>query len=164
MSGRVAVLGAGFQGCCVALELARRGVSVDLYDREDRCITQAGFRNEGKIHLGLVYANDPTFTTARVMVRGALEFGSAVRRWIERDLGDVCTPAPFDYVVHRDSMVSPETVAAHFATVDACLRETASATCLSYLDDEGRTPCYRTASRQVAARYDRDTILTVSLR
>ena len=51
----VAVLGAGMLGTCLALELAQKGVSVDLYDREDACLTQAGARNEGKIHLGFVY-------------------------------------------------------------------------------------------------------------
>ena len=60
----VAVLGAGFQGTCVALELAQRGVTVDLYDQNDTCITQAGYRNEGKIHLGFVYTKDSTFATA----------------------------------------------------------------------------------------------------
>ncbi|MGH9386974.1 MAG: FAD-dependent oxidoreductase [Vicinamibacterales bacterium] len=45
---RVAVLGAGFQGVCAALELAARGVDVDLYDRRNTCITEAGGHNEGK--------------------------------------------------------------------------------------------------------------------
>jgi hypothetical protein len=31
----------GISGTCLALELAFRGVCVDLYDRNDRCITQA---------------------------------------------------------------------------------------------------------------------------
>ena len=58
---RVAVLGAGFLGTGVALELARRGVAVHLYDRNDVCITQAGLRNEGKVHLGFTYAKDGDF-------------------------------------------------------------------------------------------------------
>jgi hypothetical protein len=31
----------GISGTCLALELAFRGVDVDLYDRNDPCITQA---------------------------------------------------------------------------------------------------------------------------
>ena len=36
-SKRVAVLGGGLQGACIALELARRGVTVDLYERNLSC-------------------------------------------------------------------------------------------------------------------------------
>jgi glycine/D-amino acid oxidase-like deaminating enzyme len=55
---RIAVAGAGFQGACVALELSRRGHSVELLDREAEPVTQAGVGNEGKIHLGLTDAKD----------------------------------------------------------------------------------------------------------
>jgi 2-polyprenyl-6-methoxyphenol hydroxylase-like FAD-dependent oxidoreductase len=51
---RIAVLGAGLQGTTIALELARRGCRVDLFDREEQPITRAGFQNEGKLHLGFV--------------------------------------------------------------------------------------------------------------
>jgi 2-polyprenyl-6-methoxyphenol hydroxylase-like FAD-dependent oxidoreductase len=33
-SRRIAVLGGGLQGCCIALALAQRGAAVHLYDRE----------------------------------------------------------------------------------------------------------------------------------
>src|SRR5690349_3952222 len=108
---RVAVLGAGFQGTCLALELALRGVDVDLYDRNDRCITQAGYINEGKIHLGFVYANDSTFETANLMLRGALAFAPAVYRWTACDIATIGVSTSFDYVVHRTSMISIETIA-----------------------------------------------------
>ena len=44
----------------MALELARHGVEVDLFDRPTRPMTGASGHNEGKLHLGYVYANDPT--------------------------------------------------------------------------------------------------------
>ncbi|PYR72438.1 MAG: FAD-binding oxidoreductase, partial [Acidobacteria bacterium] len=53
---QVAVLGAGLQGSCVAMELASAGISVDLFDKNDRCMSQASAQNEGKIHLGYLYA------------------------------------------------------------------------------------------------------------
>ena len=37
---RVAVLGAGLQGACVALELSVHGVEVDLYEKRDYCLSQ----------------------------------------------------------------------------------------------------------------------------
>jgi hypothetical protein len=44
------------------MELAARGVGVDLFDARARCLTRASAQNEGKIHLGYVYANDTTLS------------------------------------------------------------------------------------------------------
>ena len=71
---RVGVLGGGLQGCCAALALAARGIDVTLFDRNDRLLSRAAVANEGKIHLGYMYANDPSHATARMMMRGALAF------------------------------------------------------------------------------------------
>jgi len=38
---RVAVLGGGLQGACVAMELAARGIAVDLFEARERCLTRA---------------------------------------------------------------------------------------------------------------------------
>lgn len=116
---RVAVLGAGLLGSCTALELARHGVAVDLIDREDRCLAQTSSRNEGKIHLGYVYANDTTLRTARTMIRGGLSFAPLLRGWLGEELDRVPVSTPFQYVVHRDSLVSPTEFEAHLA---ACCR------------------------------------------
>ncbi len=116
---RVAVLGAGLQGACVAMELALNGIKVDLYDRNERCLTQASAQNEGKIHLGYVYAADPTLNTARLMVRGAATFSRLMRRWIGSYVDRIPVSRPFYYAVHRDSLLSPEQVEAHLR---ACRR------------------------------------------
>ena len=70
---RVAVLGGGLQGACVALELSRHGVKVDLYEKSDQCLSQASAHNEGKMHLGYVYANDRSLRTARTAPDEALK-------------------------------------------------------------------------------------------
>jgi len=77
---RVAVLGGGLQGACIAMELASAGISVDLYDKNDRCMSQASAQNEGKIHLGYVFANDRSLRTARTVIKGAVTFASLMRR------------------------------------------------------------------------------------
>ena len=70
-------------GSSAALLLARqRGVRVTLFDRAAAPLEGASRRNEGKIHLGFVYANDPSRRTARVMMRGALCFAPLMRRWL----------------------------------------------------------------------------------
>src|SRR6266404_4166187 len=71
---RVGVLGGGLQGCCVALSLAQHGIDVALFDRNDKLLSRAAVANEGKIHLRYMYANDPSHSTARMMMRGALAF------------------------------------------------------------------------------------------
>jgi len=71
---RVGVLGGGLQGCCVALSLAQHGIDVTLFDRNDKLLSRAAVANEGKIHLGYMYANDSSCSTARMMMRGALAF------------------------------------------------------------------------------------------
>jgi hypothetical protein len=39
------------------------------------------------------------------MLRGALAFGPCVQRWIGQDLSAIGFSTPFDYVVHRGSLV-----------------------------------------------------------
>lgn len=49
---RVAVIGAGIQGIGLSLELAARGMSVDLHEKTNRVHARASRANEGKVHLG----------------------------------------------------------------------------------------------------------------
>src|SRR5665647_1095597 len=67
---RVGILGGGLQGCCVALSLAERGVDVTLFDRNEHLLSRTAVANEGKVHLGYMYASDPSYSTARMMMRG----------------------------------------------------------------------------------------------
>jgi glycine/D-amino acid oxidase-like deaminating enzyme len=116
---RVAVLGAGLQGACLALELARAGAQVDLYDRHLTSVSGDSARNEGKIHLGYVYAADRTGRTAELMVEGALAFAPLLRRWLGSALDEVPVSEPFNYLVHRDSLLGVDAVEEHLA---ACHR------------------------------------------
>jgi hypothetical protein len=114
---RVAVLGAGLQGACVALELALHGIRVDLFDREPDALLGASGHNEGKLHLGFVYAADNSLRTARLMMRAAACFSSNIRRWVGSSLDSVPVSSPFYYIVHRDSLVSADQIRAH---LEAC--------------------------------------------
>jgi glycine/D-amino acid oxidase-like deaminating enzyme len=115
---RVAVLGAGIQGTCVALELAARGHEVDLYDRNAACITQASANNEGKIHLGFVYANDPSRRTARLMAEGALCFAPLLRGWLGATFDRVPVSSPFCYAVNAGSLLTVDEIRGH---LDDCV-------------------------------------------
>jgi glycine/D-amino acid oxidase-like deaminating enzyme len=120
---RVAVLGGGLQGACVALELGAKGIEVDLYEKGARCLSGASAHNEGKIHLGYVYANDPSMQTTRLMARGALRFSSLMRRWIGDAIDEIPVSDPFFYVVHRDSLLGVPEVENHLRAAHAIVRE-----------------------------------------
>ena len=62
----VAVLGAGILGSCIALLLARKGITVDLFDLESAPMSGASRWNEGKIHLGYLYGADTTLETPNI--------------------------------------------------------------------------------------------------
>ena len=90
----VLVLGAGLQGAGVALELARRGAQVTLVDQDERPMNRASLRNEGKIHLGFIYANDASRATAFLQLEGALRFAPIVRSWLGDDAGWLARSTP----------------------------------------------------------------------
>ena len=80
----VGVLGGGLQGCCTAIALAARRVRVTLFDKNDALLRRAAIANEGKIHLGYMYAGDPSLSTAKTMMAGALAFAPFLERHLAR--------------------------------------------------------------------------------
>jgi hypothetical protein len=113
----VAVLGGGLQGCCVALALANRGWPVVLFERNSSILSRTAIANEGKIHLGWMYAADPSLATARTMIEGALAFAPFLSHHLGVHVGSLATSAPAAYVVHRDSQHSAAEVRDYFAAV-----------------------------------------------
>jgi len=120
---RVGVLGGGLQGCCAALSLAQHGTDVTLFDRNDKLLSRAAVANEGKIHLGYMYANDPSYSTARMMMRGALAFAPFFARHLGLPCDSMTVSRPAAYVVHRDSQRTPDEVSHYIAAVHALIRD-----------------------------------------
>lgn len=120
---RVVVLGAGLTGVGVALELAHRGVAVTLVDQDPWPMNRASLRNEGKIHLGFIYAADKTLSTARLQLMGALRFRALLSRWIGSRADRLRRSTPFFYLVARDSLLSVEALDHHYAAVQSLYRE-----------------------------------------
>ena len=119
---RVAVLGGGLQGCCTALALADRGVDVVLFDSNGGLLSRTAVANEGKIHLGYMYAADPSFETARTMMEGALAFAPFMERHLGMPIDGHATSVPAAYVVHRDSQHDVDEVSHYLARVHAWCR------------------------------------------
>jgi glycine/D-amino acid oxidase-like deaminating enzyme len=120
---RIAVVGGGLQGCAVALELARRGHAVELFDEQPNLMTGASRNSEGKIHLGYVYAADSSLRTARLMCRGAAAFGPLLRRWIGDAYDEISVSQPFRYAVHRDSLLDGDALATTYHAISLLVRE-----------------------------------------
>lgn len=150
----MAVLGAGMQGACVALELALAGVKVDLYDRCDEPLTRTSARNEGKLHLGFVYANDPTRATARTMVAGATTFAPLLRRWIGDAVDEIPVSSPFLYAVHRESLLGVGEIARHFEHCRELILEACDGVVPDYFGSDCRAACVRLADRELDAFLD----------
>jgi glycine/D-amino acid oxidase-like deaminating enzyme len=103
----VVVLGAGLTGAVVALELARAGKRVAIIDRDPVAMNRASLRNEGKIHLGLVYAAEQSLSTARLMLEGALSFRRLVAGALKGRSDALIVSTRFSYLVANDSIVTP---------------------------------------------------------
>jgi glycine/D-amino acid oxidase-like deaminating enzyme len=156
---RVGILGGGLQGCCVALSLAERGIDVTLFDRNDHLLSRAAVANEGKIHLGYMYTNDPSHSTARVMMQGALAFAPFFARHFGLPQDSMTVSCPAAYVVHRDSQRTPGQVSRYLATVHALIREASEGRSDAYfgrsLSDEPRM--WSVGQRE--AKFDPDVAL-----
>ena len=121
---RVLVLGAGIQGVCVALALAEQGYAVTVLDQADDCLLRASLVNEGKIHLGFVYANDPSLRTATLMLRAALHFAPLIDGWLKQPAPwDSLRSKPFVYGVMADSLLPTSSILAAYARIQTAYAE-----------------------------------------
>ena len=137
---RALVLGAGAQGVCAALALAGRGWAVTLVDEAPDALLRASLVNEGKIHRGHVYANDPTFGTPHLILRAALAFAPLVERFVGHAAPWTrLRSTPFVYLVARDSQVTLGSLFTHYARLDDEYHALRQAGAGRYLDADPAT-------------------------
>jgi len=121
-------------GVCLALELAQRGYKVDLIDQGSVPVTGASLHNEGKLHLGFVYAKDPSKTTHQLMARGSLSFTRIIRKLTGCQTADMRPSQPFHYFVPIDSQLGLESIHRHFVEVEQTLQQVSQISGDTYLD------------------------------
>ena len=99
------------QGICSALALVERGYRVTLVEQDKQLFNRTSLRNEGKIHLGFVYAKDDSFETSQLMLEGALTFAPEIENHAREkiDWEEICS-TPFDYLISTDSMLSADSL------------------------------------------------------
>ena len=156
----VGVLGGGLQGCCAAIALAERGARVTLIDRNPDLLTRAAVANEGKVHLGYMYAGDATLSTARAMMQGALAFSGFFTRY----LGAAWQPetsAPAAYAIHRDSQHGLDEVAPYLAAVHGLIQDAVKAGGGPYFGQDLAAPLRRWSRSELEARFDPGQVVAV---
>jgi hypothetical protein len=119
---RIAILGAGGLGACLDLELEARGYQIDLFEEHTESVRKASFVNEGKIHLGFIYAMDKTFHTARQMIDSAIHFIPNLKRWIDFNTEELIS-TPFHYLVHKGSLQDGDQLDHHYQKCIAYFQE-----------------------------------------
>src|SRR6516225_11041226 len=155
----VGVLGGGLQGCCAAIALAARRVRVILFDKNDALLSRTAIANEGKIHLGYMYAGDPTLSTAKTMMAGALAFAPFLERYLGRPAHSFSVSVPATYIVHRDSQQSAENVCSYLKTVHELINEAASGRERAYFDKDLCAPLRTWSAAEKAGEFDQEIAL-----
>ncbi len=102
----IAILGGGIMGCSLALSLSMRGQSSILIEAAPSLLQGASRWNEGKIHLGYLYAASGNLATARAVLDGGLTFQSLIENYLETSIAAAIAPGADTYLLHRDSVIS----------------------------------------------------------
>ncbi len=156
-SPRIAVLGAGILGSCAALFLARAGCRVTLVDAATRPVSRASRWNEGKIHLGHLYAADPSLASARHVLPGSLAFCRLLEECTGRSIETGMTREGDIYLCHRESVVCPDEHWAYLQAVDALVRSQAAPG--DYLVDVSDARSERLSAAELASLTDSPDIV-----
>lgn len=154
--GAVAIIGAGITGSSTALLLARRGVAVHLFDAAPAPFCGASRWNEGKIHLGYLYAADPGLATARSVLPGGMSFRPLIEQLLEVSIEPAITRHDDTYLIHRASVAALEATEAYFQRVTELARAHPEAG--SYLADLRDTRLQRLSAQELASHCSLDDI------
>ncbi|MCY4045484.1 MAG: FAD-dependent oxidoreductase [Cellvibrionales bacterium] len=117
----IAVLGGGLAGSLTALALAQKGFVVTLYEQDAVLMNAASLHNEGKLHLGYVYAADPHQKTYKKMIQGCVHFFSVIEQLTGINHNMLTQSSPFYYAILPDSQLSVDAIQTHFSLVDDAL-------------------------------------------
>ncbi len=107
---------------------------VNLLDKENDLITRASLNQEGKIHIGMVYAMDETLETPHKMIEDALMFAPVMEELTGHPIEwKKITSTPFLYLVHRKGLVDATTLESRYRQYEAYYQEQAGRKDNAYL-------------------------------
>ena len=110
------IMGGGLQGCCFALYLKKHGKEVCIIEKNNQLLQEASGNNEGKIHLGFVYSNDPSLQTGEKMLIDALNFSSSIEYLIGKKINwQSIKSKKFIYLVPKTSIITEKELDIYFS-------------------------------------------------
>lgn len=113
--GTATIIGSGIQGCTIALQLVSRGYEVNLIEKNSRLYSQASVQQEGKIHLGFIYAMDTSTKTSERLLYDALHFSPILDQLIGMKINwNRLKSTRFNYLIAVDSMMDQEKLMQHY--------------------------------------------------
>ncbi len=119
---QIAVVGGGILGALGALLAARRGWDVTVYERAPELWTGASAANEGKIHLGPIFALGDASPTRSCKARRSGSLG-VVEEAVGADIDwETLRTARFDYLVMPASLSSIERLAIRYRAMNRLRR------------------------------------------
>ena len=103
------------QGCCMALLFKKSGFRVTIIDQAASLISRASSNQEGKIHMGFIYAKDPSCKTGFKLLNDGLHFDTCLEELLEKTIPwDGLKSKKFIYLVPRDSLCSVDHLQLYF--------------------------------------------------
>ncbi len=153
----VVILGAGIMGSCAALMLARKGFRVTLVDAASQPFHGASRWNEGKIHLGYLYAADQGLQTTKHLLQGSLSFRPIVEQLLESSIQPAISQCSDIFLCHRDSIVDSQSQWAYLQAVDQLVCEHKDAA--NYLVDSRFCQSRKMSASEVAGLTDHQDIV-----
>lgn len=130
---RIIIIGGGLQGISAALALAHRGLPSILLEQKPAILCGASYGNEGKIHLGHVYAMDASLRTGITMMRGATAFAPLLERWCGPLAWAQWRCQPFRYAVMPGSLASISHLESYYETLWSAAQKSADISFDNYL-------------------------------
>jgi hypothetical protein len=101
-----------------------------------------------------MYAGDPTLSTAKTMMAGALAFAPFFERHLVQPAQSFSVSVPATYVVHRDSQQSSEDVCAYLRIVHLLINEAAESSNGTYFGKDLRAPLRPWSAAEKEAEFD----------
>jgi hypothetical protein len=106
-----------------------------------------------------MYAGDPSLSTAKMMMTGALSFAPFFERHLGQSARSFATSVPATYVVHRDTQHGVDEVSAYLKTVHTLINSATETKKSAYFGKDLSAPLHFWSASDRAAKFNPDIAL-----